>query len=101
VLALVIADLLVVPLQAWLASRWLGFSLRAAALAHGQSLLVALGCGAAGGLLKAWLPADTAAHWVLLASAVAIVGAWLLGLRMVKHPFLYELGLLLAGLRRR
>jgi O-antigen/teichoic acid export membrane protein len=99
-LALCIADVVSLPVPAWLMARHLGFPLRASLAAHGHSLAVTLACAGTAWLLSAGLPA----HWPPAATVpVVSLGCgltWLAAVIALRHPLREELERLVQPLGR-
>ncbi len=99
-LALCIADVVSLPVPAWLMARYLGFSLRQSLTAHACSGAVTLACACSALLLRVWLPAGwpPIATVAVMSTVVGLV--WLMAVFSLRHPLRDELQSLLLRLGR-
>jgi len=85
-LAICVADIVSLPVPAWLMARHLGYTLQDSLAAHAASLKVWALCLLMALLLKALLPDDWPAFVHLLCAAIAVGSVWLAALRYFAHP---------------
>jgi hypothetical protein len=90
-LAICVADIISLPVPAWLMARHLGYSLKESLGAHVASLKVWVLCLLSALLLKALLPEDWPAFVHLLCAAMVVGSVWLVALRYFKHPLNTEI----------
>lgn len=90
-LAICIADIISLPVPAWLMAKHLGYSLKESLGAHVASLKVWVLCLLSALLLKALLPEDWPAFVHLLCAAMVVGSVWLVALRYFKHPLNTEI----------
>lgn len=90
-LALCIADLLSLPVPAWLMAKHLGFSLRQSLAAQWPSMAVTLVCAATALTLHAWLPKHWPAAMTVMIVATVVGCTWLAAIFGLRHPLRDEL----------
>ncbi len=90
-IAISMADVISIPISAWLMSKYLGYSTKASLAAHRASLKVCTVCLAVALLARALLPTDWPAYVLLMAAAGLVLGVWLSTLRYFHHPLTAEL----------
>lgn len=90
-LALCIADVVSLPIPAWLMARHLGFPLRQSLSAHAASLAVTLACGGAAWLLHAWLPTTWPPIATVAVVSIVVGLTWLSAVSGLRHPLRDEL----------
>lgn len=94
ILAIVMADLLTLPYQVWLARRLLGFGLMASWRAHAHSLRVLSVFALVGLLFKVTMSDALGPLQVTLGSGLVLLVTWLVAVHALRHPFAHEVQLL-------
>lgn len=85
-----VADIVTVPVPAWLMARHLGYPLAMSLGAQLASLKVATACLAGALVLQAVLPSEWPAIAVALMAAVFLAGIWAAAIVGFKHPLVAE-----------
>lgn len=90
-IAICVADILSIPVTHYLASRYVGYTLRMSLVAHGRSFLVGGACLALALLLSQAMPADWPAILRLCVVGLTEVALWLTCILCFRHLLVEEL----------
>jgi len=90
-LAICVADIISLPVPAWLMAKHLGYPLQSSLAAHVASLKVWAVCLLTALFVNALLPEDWPAFVHLLCAAMAVGSVWLAALRYFDHPLNKEI----------
>lgn len=85
-MAISLADVIGIPIAAWLMAKHLGYSVKASLTAHTASLKVGAACLVTVAMLRAGLPAELPAYVSLLLVSGSVLGVWLLAIKYFRHP---------------
>ena len=89
--AVCIADVISLPIQPWLLSRYMGYPWKSSMIAHTISAKVATACLIATLLMKTVVPSDWPSLLQLLAAAMVEGGIWIVAIHFFSHPIAKEL----------
>ena len=97
-IAICVADILTMPMIQYMASRYIGYTLRMSLAAHARSLLVGGACLALALLLSHAVPVSWPAILRLGIVGLAEAALWLFCILYFRHPLVEELGVIAKNL---